>query len=736
MNGRRDVRASLAFRKKLKRISDDLTSSEVTQLKFLAAERIPAGVREHINTAQKLFEALEQRCLLQADNMDYLIRMLHRIGRKDVITKHQLELSGRESREQKVEEEIDNSFASLLQVLSEQIVSAELEAMKTLAVDYIPRGRLQYVTNSLSFFGEMESIGELAETNLTLLQDLLEAVGRVDLVGVVDTFISRKKVVKPSGRGGHVTPGGVSPGLFTQQRNAIRQSGNGDSVETGPVIAQPSDDSHGGPRVFNDHYGEITVPEEKRKCSHSHQNQRGEMLEESMVIEASSGSWSATRDRGSSERMREDFTSDRQKLGAQVHGEAEQQYRAQDSTQGQLSELHWSLRMQKEEVTQPSAPAAQIDHQSVQAELRLRELETRRERELEAQRETERQLQLRENDLKTHRGRERELQAQLDEMTSRLQHVEAQGQQSHRQLEQAVGEARDHLEQERRRRQDMEAERQRIQEEVARLRVEQQLQQTRQPAGADLVLECYPMTRNPRGFAVIISNEHFPNSRANLTDRQGSERDVQNLKKTFEKLNFIVRIHRNLIGFELVATMRQYGAHDHSSYDCFVCCMLSHGKKDCIYGSNSEPVSIEQLTSQVDGLSCPSLLKKPKLFFIQACRGTGEDLGVETDAGGLSGHAQRDALEQVKIPLKADYLLGFASPPGNVSFRSTTHGSWYISALVSTLETYAGRGVSLTDMLIMVNQRLAEATTSDGFKQIPSPINQLTKRLVFSPTTH
>lgn len=60
---------------------------------------------------------------------------------------------------------------------------------------------------------------------------------------------------------------------------------------------------------------------------------------------------------------------------------------------------------------------------------------------------------------------------------------------------------------------------------------------------------------------------------------------------------------------------------DHSKYDCFVCCILSHGELDCVSGINGLTVKISKLMTNLQARSCPSLAGKPKLFFIQACQG-------------------------------------------------------------------------------------------------------------------
>ena len=60
---------------------------------------------------------------------------------------------------------------------------------------------------------------------------------------------------------------------------------------------------------------------------------------------------------------------------------------------------------------------------------------------------------------------------------------------------------------------------------------------------------------------------------------------------------------------------------NHSAYDCFVCCILSHGNLGKVYGSDGVAVEIKDLTDAVKPARCGSLTGKPKVFIIQACQG-------------------------------------------------------------------------------------------------------------------
>ena len=58
---------------------------------------------------------------------------------------------------------------------------------------------------------------------------------------------------------------------------------------------------------------------------------------------------------------------------------------------------------------------------------------------------------------------------------------------------------------------------------------------------------------------------------------------------------------------------------DHSDYDAFACCFLTHGKLGVLYTSDAKPIRILDIVEYFDDLHCESLRGKPKMFFIQAC---------------------------------------------------------------------------------------------------------------------
>ena len=52
-------------------------------------------------------------------------------------------------------------------------------------------------------------------------------------------------------------------------------------------------------------------------------------------------------------------------------------------------------------------------------------------------------------------------------------------------------------------------------------------------------------------------------------------------------------------------------------HDAFVCCILSHGGPDVVYGTDGVAVELNEIFSLFRADICENLAGKPKLFFVQ-----------------------------------------------------------------------------------------------------------------------
>ena len=247
----------------------------------------------------------------------------------------------------------------------------------------------------------------------------------------------------------------------------------------------------------------------------------------------------------------------------------------------------------------------------------------------------------------------------------------------------------------------------------------------------------YSMNYPKRGIALIINNEKF-DPRTTLGDRCGSIRDVERLKKVLaDKLQFDVIIRNNKTVRQMKNIFEDISKTDHTQNDCFLCAILSHGKDGSIIYGTDDSVNLNDLISYILPNKCTSLTGKPKLFFVQACRGTKFDEGNDTtDAIG----SFIDNTSQVqKIPLWADVLIAYSTVPGFVSWKNSINGSWFIQSLCYVLEQY-GSELEIHQIMTKVNYHVAyeyESKSNDyrmnQMKQVPHVASMLTKELKFSP---
>ncbi|XP_067658695.1 caspase-2-like [Haliotis asinina] len=252
----------------------------------------------------------------------------------------------------------------------------------------------------------------------------------------------------------------------------------------------------------------------------------------------------------------------------------------------------------------------------------------------------------------------------------------------------------------------------------------------------------YSIQKQPRGLALIISNEDFSQARQNveaknLEDRKGSETDATSLDVLFQQLHFQTVIHKNKTKegiMKIVKDLQEdFRQQQQQQQDCFICFLLSHGTGGGVFGIDGEVAEVKEITTLLDNEHCKPLAGKPKLFFIQACRGNKSDMGVvlppdqqedpqsgevrlreqdknrESMLKSFKGMAVSqptdtvpDACAETKVPKGADIFVAFATTPDYMSFRNTQRGTWFVQAITYIFQRFAYRK-DLLDMMTKVN---------------------------------
>ncbi|XP_030644138.1 caspase-6-like [Chanos chanos] len=254
--------------------------------------------------------------------------------------------------------------------------------------------------------------------------------------------------------------------------------------------------------------------------------------------------------------------------------------------------------------------------------------------------------------------------------------------------------------------------------------------------------EEYCVNNKRRGLALIFNQQEFF-FELRLSYRGGSNTDRLNLIERFKELQFDVKDYTNLRKEDMFKILSEAAAANHVDADCFVCVFLSHGEKDYIYAYD-ERVPVQDITDLFKGTKCPSLVGKPKIFILQACRGDVHDdpvkpMDVVDCDSEMINEVVVDAGALYTLPAGADFLMCYSVAEGYYSHRETVNGSWYIQDLCEALRKY-GTSLEFVELLTLVNRKVSRRSVGNcrdreaiGKKQVPCFTSMLTKKLYLRP---
>ena len=231
------------------------------------------------------------------------------------------------------------------------------------------------------------------------------------------------------------------------------------------------------------------------------------------------------------------------------------------------------------------------------------------------------------------------------------------------------------------------------------------------------------MTDTSLGVAIIITNDY---EKSKLGTLKGTPADGDKMTKAFgEFFKFDCLRAKNLSGQGMMELVKKCAkCPSLKEKKCIVFVFSGHGNEGVIFGEDKEDIPIENIIWQFDPKVIPELKDIPKLFFIDACRGS-EDTptagkakwsgkGTIQDASKSGGGGDPDNVGY----LSGGYILGYATMPGYKSYlRSDKEsGSVWMPLLADELQRDPERDV--LHVLVYVNTRLREEFEMEK-KRIP-----------------
>ncbi|KAL8564477.1 hypothetical protein ACOMHN_017619 [Nucella lapillus] len=244
----------------------------------------------------------------------------------------------------------------------------------------------------------------------------------------------------------------------------------------------------------------------------------------------------------------------------------------------------------------------------------------------------------------------------------------------------------------------------------------------------------YKMESTPRGLALIINNESFDN----LDQRHGAEQDRTQLEDCLKNvLDFDVTVKSNLKAQDMLHALKEFSQNPIlAEVDSCIIVVMSHGSSDdVIFGTDGRVerhpqrgtyITIHQINNLFSNLACPNMSNKPKLLFIQACRGNLEDT-MEGLVPAAKDVALMDRQACRTVGAYCDMARLHATVPGMVAYRHTL-----IPVIVDVFTKNAAT-LPFQNMVTEINRQMANIRLQGGAFISPEAGSTLLKTLYFNP---
>ncbi|XP_064414348.1 caspase-14-like isoform X2 [Latimeria chalumnae] len=175
-------------------------------------------------------------------------------------------------------------------------------------------------------------------------------------------------------------------------------------------------------------------------------------------------------------------------------------------------------------------------------------------------------------------------------------------------------------------------------------------------------LEKYDLSAERRGYILCV-----------IKGRSGAKEDMINMRKWYKKFNINFSEKIDPSGKEIIPAFKKFRDEingSHSDVSCCVITVMAHGGKGGLIhgtdGAQNAP-NVKDIFDLFNNVQCPKLQKRPKVFIIQACRGS------------------------------------------FVAMRNTGYGSLMIKEMMEVFKDFDGK-LHLYDIFVKINKRLTQRT--------------------------
>ncbi|NXO07319.1 CFLAR regulator, partial [Oriolus oriolus] len=228
----------------------------------------------------------------------------------------------------------------------------------------------------------------------------------------------------------------------------------------------------------------------------------------------------------------------------------------------------------------------------------------------------------------------------------------------------------------------------------------------------------YRMQSQPLGICLII-------------DCIGNDTDV--LEETFRGLGYDVHCHRYLNMNSMNQTLLEVARwQKHRNCDSFVCILVSRGNSQSIFCTDHtiSGFPLEQIKKHFTADSCPGLLGKPKLFFIQSYI-VPENEQECTSLLEVDGNGENISAK-VTIPQAADILWSHCKVDMSTLEQSPNSSSYYLRCLAELLRNPYKRKLCILAIHMELNKKVYDWNmTADRSQQYSLLLQHTLRKKLF-----
>ncbi len=194
-----DLKRKVDFRRCLNRIANHLSRQNFDDLRFMCKDVVPVARMERVRSPIDLFQALEERGKLSADQLDYLADVLVSVGCGRLLKEladsgFPVTITGQGGAVNGLGrgeggKTMEFQFTQCLVQIAQQLQSREIETLSFTWSEALLGLSADKVFSATQLFQLLQQRQIITPTNLRPLYDELHEVGRSDLAGKINDYL-------------------------------------------------------------------------------------------------------------------------------------------------------------------------------------------------------------------------------------------------------------------------------------------------------------------------------------------------------------------------------------------------------------------------------------------------------------------------------------------------------------------------------------------------------------------